>query len=392
LVKIFNEKHPTLSLKNPGTYVAKLTVTDSRGASARKSLQITAGNEPPMVSINLTEGNQTFAFPGSKIKYDVKVTDKEDGSLEAGTIIKNNINFSIDYQTAGKKQLVEEWGHQEQEMGNTKALVLMRASDCLACHDTHKKSIGPTFMDIAHKYNGDKSASVNLVKKVINGGSGVWGQIAMSSHPDLKIADTKVIIDYILNLNSEHNRPQPLSDTFFIKVPDADQANNLYQYVFKASYIDQRAGTVPSNFGKALLILRAPRLSAAEATFTKSVMHLKPVSSPEELTMLYGPHSYIGFSKIDLSDIGEIYLNGSGQDSIEVHMDSPEGPLIGRGNQLLKEERSLNGKNGPTFKVQLKEVRGVHDLYFVSRDTTNDPSRITLTLRTIDFKRRQKNP
>jgi cytochrome c551/c552 len=38
------------------------------------------------------------------------------------------------------------------------------------------------------------------VNKIINGGSGVWGEVAMPAHPAIKPTEAKQIVDYILSL------------------------------------------------------------------------------------------------------------------------------------------------------------------------------------------------
>ena len=50
---------------------------------------------------------------------------------------------------------------------------------CLACHQVDKKVVGPSYKDVANKYRTDKTAEAKLVKKVLEGGTGVWGQVPM---------------------------------------------------------------------------------------------------------------------------------------------------------------------------------------------------------------------
>ena len=48
--------------------------------------------------------------------------------------------------------------------------------------------------------DGEAEAGDKLVKKVKAGGSGVWGAIPMTPHPNLKDEDVKVVIEWILAL------------------------------------------------------------------------------------------------------------------------------------------------------------------------------------------------
>ncbi len=77
---------------------------------------------------------------------------------------------------------------------------LTQVLDCKSCHKENSASIGPSFVRVAEKYAGDKKATVYLSEKIVKGGSGVWGDVAMSAHPDLQQKDLKQIIQYILSL------------------------------------------------------------------------------------------------------------------------------------------------------------------------------------------------
>lgn len=78
--------------------------------------------------------------------------------------------------------------------------VLISKSDCLACHKVQDKLLGPSYLDIAKKYEKNKANIDYLVQKVKTGGSGVWGAIPMSAHPTLSDDDTRDMILYVLSL------------------------------------------------------------------------------------------------------------------------------------------------------------------------------------------------
>ncbi len=79
-------------------------------------------------------------------------------------------------------------------------LALAQKNACMACHQVDKKLVGPAYKDVAAKYRGDKTAEAKLVKKVKDGGSGVWGTIPMPPHPQMSDADIKTIVHWILSL------------------------------------------------------------------------------------------------------------------------------------------------------------------------------------------------
>ncbi len=80
-----------------------------------------------------------------------------------------------------------------------KAKALAQSKNCLACHAIDKKLVGPAYTEIAKKYKGNKDAEAMLVKKVINGGGGVWGTIPMPPNP-VKEDEAKLLVQWVLSL------------------------------------------------------------------------------------------------------------------------------------------------------------------------------------------------
>jgi len=77
---------------------------------------------------------------------------------------------------------------------------LAKDRNCLACHATDKKLVGPAYKDIAAKYKADKNAQATLVKKVREGGVGVWGQIPMPAHPQVNEQEAQTLVKWILSM------------------------------------------------------------------------------------------------------------------------------------------------------------------------------------------------
>jgi cytochrome c len=74
---------------------------------------------------------------------------------------------------------------------------LIEASDCMSCHNADERMIGPSYKEIAEKYS-EKDIEM-LASKIIEGGSGVWGNVAMQPHPQISKADAKKMVEYILS-------------------------------------------------------------------------------------------------------------------------------------------------------------------------------------------------
>ena len=74
-------------------------------------------------------------------------------------------------------------------------------SDCLSCHMVERKVIGPSYQDVAAEYENNEANVNMLVKKIIEGGVGVWGEVAMPPHATLSEEDAKDMVRYILSIN-----------------------------------------------------------------------------------------------------------------------------------------------------------------------------------------------
>lgn len=80
---------------------------------------------------------------------------------------------------------------------------LATKSGCMACHQVAAKVVGPSYKDVAKKYAGNAKAVDELTKKVIAGGTGVWGQIPMPAkggNAALKDEDIKKVVAWIMTL------------------------------------------------------------------------------------------------------------------------------------------------------------------------------------------------
>lgn len=77
---------------------------------------------------------------------------------------------------------------------------LAQSKNCLACHNTDQKLVGPSFKEIAGKYGGDAAGVDTLAGKIINGGGGVWGQIPMPPNPGVSEEEAKALVDWIMSM------------------------------------------------------------------------------------------------------------------------------------------------------------------------------------------------
>ncbi|HYG03280.1 MAG TPA: c-type cytochrome [Chryseosolibacter sp.] len=81
--------------------------------------------------------------------------------------------------------------------------VLVDASDCKTCHHATNKIVGPAHAEVAKKYDFTQANVSMLAGKIMNGGSGNWGEIPMTPHTDISKADAEKMAMYVLSLDGE---------------------------------------------------------------------------------------------------------------------------------------------------------------------------------------------
>lgn len=75
---------------------------------------------------------------------------------------------------------------------------LAKRSGCLACHAIDGKKMGPSYKDIAARYQGQGDAPAMLADKIQKGGSGNWGKVRMPPNPRVDDAAAKELASWIL--------------------------------------------------------------------------------------------------------------------------------------------------------------------------------------------------
>ena len=79
-------------------------------------------------------------------------------------------------------------------------LALATSKNCMACHATDKKLVGPAYKDVAAKYSGDKTAADKLATKIQKGGAGVWGPVPMPANTQVNDAEAKKLAAWVLTI------------------------------------------------------------------------------------------------------------------------------------------------------------------------------------------------
>lgn len=338
--RVFEEANPVVKFEQPGAHVAKLTVTDPSGASDSKSVPVISGNEPPAVAVKV-RGNETFYFPGQPFAYAVEVGDREDGTLASGKIPKERVSLSIDYVPEGF-DLASLKGLPRGEEAAAKfpvAQALITKGNCKACHLVEGKLVGPSFGDIARKYAKDGEAGARLAQKVVTGGAGVWGQLAMPPNAHVNESEAATILKYVFSLADPNASQLALAGDFTPKLPAGDTGRG--SVVVRAVYTDQGEEQAPPLTGENLRVLRSPVLAAASADVKQQ---LEPGMTG--LTAKRG--AVVGFKQLDLTGVKQVEVAASAMQqpggTVEVRLGSPTGELLG---EAKVEPRNPFGPGGP---------------------------------------------
>ncbi len=354
---ISSEPNPTYTFSNNGIYKAVLKVSDPAGKSSEDTVEIKVGNTLPQVAIHATDNN-TFFFPKSTaLHYNVDINDKEDNAID-----KNNVKVTLKYiaKVAGSQT---EMGHQQINENYNYGKNLVANSDCKACHQINAKSVGPSFMQVSQKYINDKNAIGYLANKIITGGGGVWGEHAMSAHPQFSKEDATEIVKYVLTVSTkkeEKNLPQTGEVVLNEHVGTGDQG----RYILTASYTD-KGGAITPLTNEDVLILRPSKVEAESADFVYNM------SKNDRGLGGINTRSYFVFKNIDLKDVNNMVYNYSSDKGavLEVRIDSLSGKVISNATfDTTGGRRKFAEATAP-----VTDPGGKHDLYFLfaKNDTSN---------------------
>jgi cytochrome c len=397
--RTFNEANPKVVFDQPGEFKATLTVTDPPGAKNSQSVKIIAGNAPPELMLNVS-GNQTFFFPGKAFAYDIKVSDKEDGFVDS-----RQVAASIDYTSEGFDfaELIQGQRSVDASTRFAVALAMINKVDCNNCHHLDTKSVGPMFIEIAEKYKSKQAWALDsLPRKIRSGGSGVWGTVNMPAHPSISINDARTIVNYILNSNQKTISTLPLKGSYTPKIPAGD--NGKGSVVIRAAYTDRGAPGTGILTSEEIKVLRSQQLSPGAADVIQNAETSLQTMFAVSLNVIPKSNGYIGYKQIDFTGVQQIEISalaipamGFVGGTIEIRLDNPTGELLGQvkieainpsfmaadsaqnaggakaktakpAKPVKKIPDDFNPFAGMGMKVNIRQVSGLHDIYFVFKN------------------------
>lgn len=350
---------------NPGDYKITLEVKDNDGASSKQDIaNVYAGNEEPVVAIQLTSGNRSFYLPGRAFTYDIAVKDNDTAKADPA-----NFYVSTEY-VAGYDKASSTLGHQQGQAA-VSGRSLTQTLDCKSCHKETEKSVGPAFIQVAQKYKGDQGAISYLSKKIISGGKGVWGETAMAAHPNLSETDVHTIVSWVLSLAADQKAKKSLPSSGSI-VPATGQQPGSW-LVMTASYTDKGGNNTKALTGTTTFALPSnyrPFNGREEVkAFEKGTQNGNPVIQFPKTD------GWFAVDSIDLSGVRSVNTITRWRNipekgnKLDVRLDSPEGKLLGTGAMPVPAKGAKEGQaHIPLLPVDDGKYHKLYFLYTANPD------------------------
>lgn len=343
-----------------GDYQISVEAKDNSGASSKSNaVNIYAGNNAPEVTIGLSGGNKSFYLPGAPVKYAVTVTDKTD----TVKMDPANLFVSVDY-VEGFDKASASLGHQ-QGQANIGGKSMVFSLDCKSCHKEQEKSIGPSFLQVSQKYDKQPEAMSYLAQKIIKGGSGVWGDVAMAAHPTLSQDDVQQMVSWILSLSNKPNLKKSLPSSGTIVPPVNQKPAGVM--VLSASYTDKGGNNIKALTGNNSVALRSNTISFSGKEKVKGFTIFK--YNGNNVMVLPAAEGWFTVDSIDLTGVHSANLTNGWQAppdksiDYEVRLDASDGRLLGKGSMPVPKK----GQQFGIAKAHLETITDgkFHTIYFI---------------------------
>ncbi|MCG2461669.1 c-type cytochrome [Flavobacteriaceae bacterium F89] len=190
-------------------------------------------NSRPLVKIIAPKDKSSYPM-GTRVVYQINVSDIEDGESEYGEIPSNEVLLKVEYP--GSSGTTAERDNNIQ--GNPPGLLEILSSNCLNCHAFKDKLIGPSFYEISERYDITPQNMQTMAKHVKEGSSGVWGNTVMPSHPELSNQEIHEMVQWIMKNAGKSNIDYYTGTEGSIKIPLSVDSEKNVTFILTASYTD----------------------------------------------------------------------------------------------------------------------------------------------------------
>jgi cytochrome c len=214
-----------------------------------------------------------------------------------------------------------------------------------------------------------------LVSKIIKGGGGVWGEGAMSAHPQLNMEEVAQIVDYILTLKPNKEEVQaslPLEGTLTFNKHAPLKGEGTY--VLMASYRDQgNAGQPESELNiQGQFIFYSQKIEAEDANEISEGTNTWSTNSVKIVGGLVH-NSFLRFDNVNLENLHHLKYaafyagNYDYKGVLEIRQGAVDGPIIGK--QSL---RYSGGTETIYYEIPVTPTLKKETLYLVFKNPENE--------------------
>jgi cytochrome c551/c552 len=308
----------------------------------------------------------------------VTVKDNDDPTASQNT---SGLFVSSDYFESHDK-VTASLGHQTASDAMV-GMGLIQSLDCKTCHKQDEKSIGPSYTQVATKYQGASNAFDHLTNKIITGGNGVWGETNMPAHPDLKQNEARQIVSWILSL-AKHVGKKSLPANGSVYVNQKVNENGLL--VLSASYTDRGGPNIKPLTASTEVSLRSNQLNFNASSGRKG-FRSNFINGVRVLMTPKGEGS-LRIDSLDLKDVNKIVIAAYWEKALnndyhfEVRLDKPDGKKIGEG--VFKKPAKDSGETNIVMNLTPVTDGQFHNVVLVTKSGTKDEDGI-LYLKNIQF-------
>lgn len=351
--------------KEPGVYTVELEVKDPSGATNVSSAPVIVGNSRPEV-VFLKPMDGDFFTPGQPVDYQVVVRDREDGTSDFEQAEEDDWHL-IESQ-APSRLFVEAIAvaNVSDKVVESPGLTLIRKSDCLNCHATNRRLVGPSFVEIADKYRDQPHQLEKSAQRVRDGSTGVWGKIGMLPHQQHTESEVMQMVEYVFSVTADKSNPSGQGFANSLAIGEVGGSLKL-----EANYTDLGRGEIPALIGTGSVMLRSRHIQAEAADQIHGTQVLGSGKAEEGKFMGAINHdAFLKFDRITLSGLKSIVARvtsaGAGG-TIEIRRGKPDGELIGSG------EVKVNGSWDDFFELEIPiaETTGRDALFLVFKNEKN---------------------
>ncbi len=188
------------------SFLIMVVCTSNSGDDGIISPDIVQEEPVPMVKLHISKNIDEDVTWDDYVRYSIDVSDIKDGESRYGEINSNEVLLKIEFiPTSNEEEILELLKMSGKEQDH-KGLSLIKKSTCFGCHADKSVLAGPSFSNIADRYEITPDNIKSLARHILEGSSGEWGTMVMPSHPDFTVTETEQIAAYVLTEGGMKNR------------------------------------------------------------------------------------------------------------------------------------------------------------------------------------------